>query len=554
MKKSAPKTIVAGDSAARQELCQARSSAVKEAIAGQLRALGAGERADAVRDRVESILRRLSVVDGEVPVRRLGSCAQVDDEPCLALEATALQRRQGWFPYHVRGSETALLDDWTMGGPYVLVAACDNVKTRKGGLVVLRGEGPASCSPLFHAVVPAVPEDVGYLYGFLRTVDAGRLIVGPDVLRRVPLASLRALAVPWPDFCLRTLVTDVFEEAWSAEESLPSAGVAGQGPVVGRVASQTPRPATATEALLSLPGLLMALLGLAARGSGHRNAACCPVREPRENLVGGKGSVACVGMAQVRDGCLPGGIRDGASQPLPHEPVLSGEEAILALLGTFFDGSDCSRPPVDVVAETQDLAHAGVGRTSSHALCVPGVTESVWCASAVNRADSRWVWGVPPRNRSDYAWLQQTFSCLDEGGVGAVVMRNAPLYSSVGADPGLRAAMAASGQVRCVVSLPPRLFGSNGFPQSLIVLQRGDPRSSALFVDLQDRGIETGGPRCAQRISRGEIDRVIRSCRSWMREDFDPWVPGPWRAVSFRTVEEAGGTLAPWAYVGRDDV
>ena len=461
------------------------------------------------------------------------------------------QRRWGRFPYHLRGSETALLDDWTIEGPYVLVAACDGVKTRTGGLVVLRGEGPASCSPLFHVVVPSVSEDAGYLYGFLRTVDAARLVVGPEVLRQVPLASLRALAVPWPDSPLRALVTEMFEEIWSVEEGL---AMADDGAMEARDRKATwlsSASSAAIDALLSLPALIMALLGLEANRRKSCDAACPPAGTSQEEPVvdvGAEGD-AHADAIRAHGRLVPDGLPDGMSFPLSQEAILPGDEVVLMLMEAFVDERDSSRTPIDVVAETQDLARGGVGRTSLQAVCVPGPTEGVWCSTTVKAFDPRWVWGTPPRNRSDYAWLQQTFACLDEGGVGTILMRNAPLHSTVGADRGLRATMVASGQVRCVIALPPRLLDGSGAPQSLVILQRGAPRSSILLVDLQDRGVEMGDACRGQGIARREVDRVIAACRAWMREEPDPLASGPWRAVSLKTVEEADQVLVPWAYM-----
>ncbi len=91
MKSCGRKMMPAEEEAVQRDQILIRIAAVEEAISDHLKALGPGERADGMRDRVELILRVLSRDDEGMRVRRLCSCAKVGDEPCIALSALALQ-------------------------------------------------------------------------------------------------------------------------------------------------------------------------------------------------------------------------------------------------------------------------------------------------------------------------------------------------------------------------------------------------------------------------------------------------------------------------------
>src|SRR5699024_2193345 len=82
-------------------------------------------------------------------------------------------------------------------------------------------------------------------------------------------------------------------------------------------------------------------------------------------------------------------------------------------------------------------------------------------------ADPRWVYGVPPKNNANYAWIQHILSKLAPGGQAGVVMANGSMSSNSGGEGEIRARIVEADMVSCMVALPTQLFRSTGIPVCL---------------------------------------------------------------------------------------
>ncbi len=115
-----------------------------------------------------------------------------------------------------------------------------------------------------------------------------------------------------------------------------------------------------------------------------------------------------------------------------------------------------------------------------------------WTKSVVSASDPRWVLGTPPRSRANYAWIQQALSRPEPGGATVLLVCDAVLHSSTGSELKLRRALAASGRVRLVASLPARIYGDGRPAMSAVVF--GDPRPEAACLMVDALGLAAPNP------------------------------------------------------------
>jgi type I restriction-modification system DNA methylase subunit len=191
-------------------------------------------------------------------------------------------------------------------------------------------------------------------------------------------------------------------------------------------------------------------------------------------------------------------------------------------------------------------------------ICFPPPNQGSWTDKTPTQGDPRWTLGTPPRNKANFAWIQQVISHMDVGSPALLLLCNAPLHSNVGVERQLRIALAQSGLVKTVISLPGRLFDDGRPPCSLVVLEKpAVPLAGTLFIDAQDFGVEVGatpvsppGKRILPDDAVQKILRILTDHRS------DPSKPTARedgaRFVTHEEIADAGFLLTPWTYVHPD--
>lgn len=179
-----------------------------------------------------------------------------------------------------------------------------------------------------------------------------------------------------------------------------------------------------------------------------------------------------------------------------------------------------------------------------------------WTDRQPDPRDPRWVFGEPPRNKANLAWLQHAFSHRKTSGYAILGLCDAVLHESRGCEPSVRARMIESGYIRVVIALPGRLFDDGRPPVCLLVLgdsREKDDDAQTLFVDALDAGIELEGTEGArQRMLPEEVvDRIATVVESW-----HSGVGYADRAGFCRSVDRATmvsqGDLTPWSFVGEE--
>lgn len=122
------------------------------------------------------------------------------------------------------------------------------------------------------------------------------------------------------------------------------------------------------------------------------------------------------------------------------------------------------------------------------------------------RPDGEWLFGPPPPDNDNYAWLQHVVESLAPDGNAAVLMPNQAAVSSQEQEYEIRRQMIESGGVLAVIALPPRIFSSTPIAVSLWVVRC--PLSSVSPVLFTD-AVTTRGPVAQQGLASAVADQII---------------------------------------------
>lgn len=431
----------------------------------------------------------------DLPLTLLSSQAYVDDRDCFDLTASERTLRQGRFPHHVRGFEVDYIDDYTENDPVILIGAIGDVKTLANKLLTVKAGRLSSASRMFHMVKPHRENDFDYLFHVLRNTDASPCLQGTTAVKVVPIELLKILRIPWPDETLRRLFSTCLESF----DNIPSEMYSKKS----KVLLQKAKLSIASYFLSSTknPDKLRSLV------------------ESEEEKANNKPTMF---------------IDD------PAEPVYTIIENLI--VARFPDVS--AEEILDAVASTSDLAAGSTGMKAKVVACFPPANQEEWAPDGIDPDDSRWVLGFPPKNKANYAWIQQTIDCMAKESIGILILCNSALHSELGKEKDLRANFAQSGLVRCIISLPGGTFPDRRPPSSVVVLEKGRASSDVLFVDLQELGITYDTTQIPHlRYLPGNA--VVKVVNAFMSGDSANL---PCREVSLDEIAHHQNRLTPWLY------
>ncbi len=129
----------------------------------------------------------------------------------------------------------------------------------------------------------------------------------------------------------------------------------------------------------------------------------------------------------------------------------------------------------------------------------------------------RFEWGVPPKSKGDYAFVQHMLYSLSENGRMAVVLPHGVLFR--GAQEGkIRKQIIDLNLLDAVIGLPANLFFGTSIPACVLVFKKNRTRKDILFIDGSGEGnFEKGKNQNVLRDS--DIEKIYETYKRYETED-----------------------------------
>ncbi len=181
-----------------------------------------------------------------------------------------------------------------------------------------------------------------------------------------------------------------------------------------------------------------------------------------------------------------------------------------------------------------------------------------------NTDDPRWVYGVPPANNANYAWIQHVLYKLKDDGSAGVVMANGSMSSNSNGEGDIRARIVEADLVSCMVAMPTQLFRSTGIPVCVWFFAKDksagkggaiDRRGEVLFIDARELGYMVD--RAERALSEEDVARIADTYHAWRGTDSAARkqltyedLAGFCKSVTADEIKGADYTLTPGRFVG----
>jgi type I restriction enzyme M protein len=127
--------------------------------------------------------------------------------------------------------------------------------------------------------------------------------------------------------------------------------------------------------------------------------------------------------------------------------------------------------------------------------------------------DPRALYGVPPTNNGDMAWVQHMVASMNpDGGRVGVVMPHGVLFRG-SKEAAIREGMVKDDQLEAVINLPPNLFYNTSIPACLLIFRANKPperKGHVLFVDGSARFVKGKNQNS---MTEDDIDAVLAGYR-----------------------------------------
>ena len=158
----------------------------------------------------------------------------------------------------------------------------------------------------------------------------------------------------------------------------------------------------------------------------------------------------------------------------------------------------------------------------------------------------RFRFGLPPKTKGDFAFVQHMVAVLNNSGRLGVVMPHGVLFRGA-AEGKIRQGLLREDLFEAVIGLPPNLFYGTGIPASILVLNRGKHTArhgKVLFIDASAE-FEAGSNQ--NRLRDRDIERVATTFRAYA--DVEKYA----RVVPLAEIEQNDWNLNIARYVDTSD-
>jgi type I restriction enzyme M protein len=129
----------------------------------------------------------------------------------------------------------------------------------------------------------------------------------------------------------------------------------------------------------------------------------------------------------------------------------------------------------------------------------------------------RFEWGVPPKSKGDYAFVQHMLYSLAEGGRMGIVLPHGVLFRGA-TERKIRTQIIDLNMLDAVIGLPANLFFGTGIPACVLVFKKNRSRRDILFIDTSNDGYYEKAKN-QNNLREEDIQRIIDAYEKY--EDID---------------------------------
>jgi type I restriction enzyme M protein len=174
-----------------------------------------------------------------------------------------------------------------------------------------------------------------------------------------------------------------------------------------------------------------------------------------------------------------------------------------------------------------------------------------WDVDKVSK-DSRWRYGLAPKNNANYAWLQHMISKLSQNGKMACILANGSL-SAGGQEGEIRKKLLENDLVDCIISMPSNLFYTVTVPCSIWIINRNKKQKGyTLFINANNMG--TMLTRKLRELSKEEISKIAETYHNYQSNENYEDILGYCKKASLDEIKSNDCVLTPGRYVGTEEV
>lgn len=130
---------------------------------------------------------------------------------------------------------------------------------------------------------------------------------------------------------------------------------------------------------------------------------------------------------------------------------------------------------------------------------------------------NRFLWGVPPKSKGDFAFVQHMLYSLAEDGRMGLVLPHGVLFRG-GQEEKIRKEILDLDLLDAIIGLPENLFFGTGIPAVVLVFKQGRKKSDVLFIDASGEGNYEKGKN-QNNLREEDINRIVQQYEKYESED-----------------------------------
>lgn len=194
----------------------------------------------------------------------------------------------------------------------------------------------------------------------------------------------------------------------------------------------------------------------------------------------------------------------------------NGDTWALGKLNMFLHGRDSARIEWgDTINNPKLLEKGGLMKFDTIVANPPFSLDKWGHEDAETDQYKRFLRGVPPKTKGDYAFILHMIDTLLPNGRAGIIVPHGVLFR--GSKEGdIRKALIEENLLEAVIGLPSNLFFGTGIPASILIFNKAKTTDDTLFIDAS-KEYEDGKKQ--NKLLTKHIDKIVSTYRNWSEEE-----------------------------------